>query len=101
MAQQLLPKISGLANRTKNLPIVQHKFEQYMAGIHSQSNSPHPALPCSIPTRWNTELMCIRGHFEKHVAVKQLTADHDLLLRGYQLTDSQWDLSKQLISELR
>ncbi|KAG8738607.1 hypothetical protein FRC11_001272, partial [Ceratobasidium sp. 423] len=29
MAQQVLPKISGLANRAKNSPVVQHKFESY------------------------------------------------------------------------
>ncbi|EUC54626.1 hypothetical protein RSOL_061660, partial [Rhizoctonia solani AG-3 Rhs1AP] len=33
MAQQLLPKISGLANCAKNSPVVQHKFEQYVAAV--------------------------------------------------------------------
>ncbi|KAG8728807.1 hypothetical protein FRC11_010151 [Ceratobasidium sp. 423] len=101
MAQQLLPKISGLANHAKNSPVVQHKFESYVAAIPGLSCSPHPSLPCSVPTRWNTELMCIRGHVQKREAVKQLTSDWDLSLRGYQLTDAQWKLSEQLVSELR
>ncbi|CAE6473416.1 unnamed protein product [Rhizoctonia solani] len=101
MAQQLLPKISGLANRAKNSPVVQHKFEQYAASIPGLSRSPHPSLPCSVATRWNTELTCIRGHVQKRAAVKQLTADRDLSLREYQLTDPQWELSAQLVSELR
>ncbi|CUA71178.1 Putative AC transposase [Rhizoctonia solani] len=101
MAQQLLPKISGLANRAKNSPVVQHKFEQYVASIPGLGRSPHPSLPCSVPTRWNTELISIRGHVQKRAAVKQLTADQDLSLREYQLTDPQWELSEQLVSELR
>ncbi|KAG8730659.1 hypothetical protein FRC11_006185, partial [Ceratobasidium sp. 423] len=101
MAQQLLPKISGLANHVKNSPLVQQKFEQYVATTMGPNHSPHPSLPCAVPTRWNTELISIRGHVKKHIAVKQLTADRDLSLRSYQLTDTQLELAQQLAYELR
>ncbi|CAE6371524.1 unnamed protein product [Rhizoctonia solani] len=84
-AQQLLPKISGLASRAKRSPLVQQKFEHYVAATPglSSSCSPHPALPCGVATRWNTELTCIRGHVQKRPAVKLLTADRDLSLKRY------------------
>ncbi|CCO38158.1 hypothetical protein BN14_12323 [Rhizoctonia solani AG-1 IB] len=68
-AQQLLPKIAGLANHAKRSPLVQQKFEQYVAATSGPGRSQHPALPCCVATRWNTELFCIRGHVQRRAAI--------------------------------
>jgi hypothetical protein len=94
-------QISGLANRAKKSPVVQHKLEQYVAAVPGLSTVAHPALACSVSTRWNSEKTCIESHVQKRPAVKQLTADRDLSLKKYQLTDPQWELAEQLVSELK
>ncbi|KAG9080826.1 hypothetical protein FRC06_006120 [Ceratobasidium sp. 370] len=100
-AQKLLPKISGLATRAKKSPIVQHKFEEYVASIPGLSTAPHPALACSVSTRWNTELLSTRSHVHYHPAVQKLTDDRDLSLKKYQLSGIQWGLAEQLSVELQ
>ncbi|CAE6488191.1 unnamed protein product [Rhizoctonia solani] len=99
--EQLLPKIAGLANRAKRSPLVQQKFEQYVAATSGSGRSQHPSLPCSVATRWNTELISIRGHVQRRAAVKLLTADRELPLKRFQLTDAQWELGEQLVVELK
>jgi hypothetical protein len=80
---------------------VQHKFEEYVAQIPNLSRSQRRALVRRMVTRWNTDLECIRSHVYFRPAVKLLTADHDLSLKRYELTNTQWDLADKLASELK
>jgi hypothetical protein len=80
---------------------MQHKFEDYVASIPSLSHSQRRALVRRMVTRWNTDLDSLRSHVYFRPAVKLLTADRDLSLKRYQLTEAQWDMAEQLIHELK
>jgi hypothetical protein len=94
-------QVAGLASRANKSPVVQQKFEEHVATFPGLSSSAHPSLATRMPTRWNTELNCLRSHVHKRPAVKLLTSDRDLSLKKYQLTEPQWDLAIQLVDELK
>lgn len=90
-----------MAKRANKSAVVQHRFEEIVSSIPNLSRSKRRALARRIATRWNTELDCLRSHVHFRSAIKQLVADRDLSLKRYDLTESQWDLAMQLVSELK
>ncbi|KAG9081574.1 hypothetical protein FRC06_005502 [Ceratobasidium sp. 370] len=101
IAGQLIPKVAGLANRAHKSAVVQHTFEEIVSKIPSLSCSKRRTLARRMATRWNTEVECLRSHVHFRPAVKKLTADRNLSLKQYELTDAQWPLAETLISELK
>lgn len=90
-----------MAKRANRSNVVQHRFEEIIAKIPSLSRSKRRALARRIATRWDTDLNCLRSHVHFRSAVKQITADRDLSLKRYELTEPQWELAIQLVSELK
>ncbi|KAG8705564.1 hypothetical protein FRC09_002881 [Ceratobasidium sp. 395] len=101
MAEQLIPKIAGLAKRAHKSAVVQHRFEEYVAQLPSLSGSKRRALARRMATRWNTDLECIRSHVYFEPAVKLLVADRDLSLKRFELSNTQWRLAERLVEELK
>lgn len=97
----LLIQVAGLAKRAHDTPCIQHKFEEYVSTIPNLSQSQRQALVRRVVTRWNTDLDSLWRHVYFRPAVNLLTADRDLSLKQYQLTEPQWILAEQLISELK
>lgn len=94
-------QIAGLAKSVHKSAYIQHRFEEHVAKTPSLSQSRQRKLTRRVVTRWNTDLECIRSHLHFRPAVKLLTADRDLSLKRYQLTETQWSLAEQLVSELK
>ncbi|KAF8599959.1 hypothetical protein BDV93DRAFT_590004 [Ceratobasidium sp. AG-I] len=97
----LVSQIAGLTKRANKSNMVQHKFEEIVARIPNLTLSKRRALARRIATRWNTDLDCLRSQVCFHSAAKQLTADRDLSLKRFELTEPQWDLAVKLVSELK
>ncbi|KAJ7723017.1 hypothetical protein DFH07DRAFT_932289 [Mycena maculata] len=93
-ALTLFPKVAGLARRVHDSPTLQEKFEKLVEANSGQK----AALDRRVPTRWNSDLVCLASHVHFDRPVKQLTQDNP---EEYALTPEQWRLAKQLVEALQ
>ncbi|KAK6992134.1 ribonuclease H-like domain-containing protein, partial [Favolaschia claudopus] len=91
----LFPKVAGLARRVHDSSTLQEKFEKLVQANDSASGK--VALDRRVPTRWNSDLVCLAAHIQFETPVKQLTSDG---LSEYALTPKQWALAKELCEVL-
>ncbi|KAG8707459.1 hypothetical protein FRC08_000485 [Ceratobasidium sp. 394] len=94
-AQQIIPKVSGLAQQVRDSPSLTSAFEE-LVEKDEELEGDAKALPTRCATRWNTERVCIVGHVHFKTPVQWLTSNPHFKLKKYALTDDQWDLAAEL-----
>ncbi|KAG8730258.1 hypothetical protein FRC10_002950 [Ceratobasidium sp. 414] len=98
-AQQILPKVAGLAQRVNDSPVLTKAFEE-LVDKDPDLQGDMKSLPCRVATRWNTERVCLRGHLHFKTPVQWLTSNPRTKLKKYALTDDQWELGAELCDVL-
>jgi hypothetical protein len=58
-------------------------------------------MPRDVATRWNSTFDMLDFAVEHITAINTITADRDLKLRKYELSESDWDIARQLRDVLK
>ncbi|KAI0045690.1 hypothetical protein FA95DRAFT_1543462 [Auriscalpium vulgare] len=98
-ALSIFPKVAGLARRVHDSPTLGEEFDRLVANDTSLATDQR-RLARRVPTRWNSDLACLKSHVELRKAVEQLTGDRTLGLTAFRLTDAQWELVDDLMEVL-
>ncbi|KAF5345254.1 hypothetical protein D9756_011425 [Leucocoprinus leucothites] len=63
MAQQIMPRVAGLARRINESPKLHEQFEDLVIS-HPDHGGQKRALPRRVPTCWNSDQACLRAHID-------------------------------------
>ncbi len=58
-------------------------------------------MPCDITTRWNSTFDMLDFAVEHITAINTITADRDMKLRQYELSEGDWAIARQLRDVLK
>ena len=58
-------------------------------------------MPRDVTTRWNSMFDMLEFAVEHITAINTITADRDMKLRKYELSESDWDIARQLRDALK
>ena len=58
-------------------------------------------MPRDVPTRWNSTFDMLDFAVEHIAAINTITADRDMKLRKYELSEGDWDIARQLRDVLK
>ena len=64
-------------------------------------NTAEKMMPCDVSTRWNSTFDMLDFAVEHITAINTITADRDMRLRQYELSESDWDIARQLRDVLK
>jgi hypothetical protein len=53
-------------------------------------------MPRDVSTRWNSTYDMIKFAIEYCAALDKITADHDMKLRQFELSNEDWDMATEL-----
>ena len=90
-------QVAGLARRVHDSSLLQETFEKIVASTPALVG-PKMMLDRRVPTRWNSDFVCLQAHVHFKTAVRMLTTDSEL--SAYALSSKQWELAKQLVEVL-
>jgi hypothetical protein len=58
-------------------------------------------MPRDVRTRWNSTFDMLDFAVEHHTAIDTITADRDMKLRQYELSEDDWNMARQLRDVLK
>jgi hypothetical protein len=58
-------------------------------------------MPRDVATRWNYTYEMLNFAYDYREAYNEITANCDMKMRAYELSDEEWDIVKQLGSVLK
>lgn len=58
-------------------------------------------MPRDVKTRWNSTFDMLDFAVEHTTALDMITADRDMKLRQYELSEDDWDMARQLRNVLK
>lgn len=64
-------------------------------------DTPEKMMPRDVATRWNSTFDMLDFAVEHITAINTMTADRDMKLRKYELSENDWDIARQLRDALK
>jgi hypothetical protein len=87
--------VAGLARRVHDSPTLRERFDDLVSKDPELKGSKR-TLDRRVPTRWNSDLACLKAHVHFKSVVQALTAVDSYKLQAYRLTTAQWRLAEDL-----
>lgn len=99
--RHVLTQAAGLARRVHDSGTLKERFDNIVtaARVADHLEGAKTALDRRVPTRWNSDLDCLRAHVHFKPQVRQLIAQ-DEALDQYLMTPLQWDVAAEVAEVL-
>ncbi|KAF5315255.1 hypothetical protein D9619_006958 [Psilocybe cf. subviscida] len=97
IAQQIFPRVAGLARRVHDSPTTNEKFQELITNSYDPDTRGGPrSLTRRVPTRWNSDLACLESHMYFRDIIEELTSIRSLKLAPYTLSAEQWEIASDV-----
>ncbi|KAF5311813.1 hypothetical protein D9619_002319 [Psilocybe cf. subviscida] len=97
IAQQIFPRVAGLARRVHDSPTTNEKFQELITNSYDPDIRGGPrSLTRRVPTRWNSDLACLESHMYFRDIIEELTSIRSLKLAPYTLSAEQWEIASDV-----